>query len=137
MKPIRYDCFILDDFFMYRGLPFRTEFQNIGEARSIIPQSVNVIALTATASSHTRKVIQDSLCMYNCYAVVKVSNRHNIRYSVRRKPDDPRDALKAIISSLQEKGKDADRYIIFYRTYDDVVKVHECLADELGSQSDL
>ena len=72
--------------------------------------------------------------MYNCYAVVKVPNRHNIRYDVRHKPNDPREAFKEIISGLQQKGRNADRCIIFCRTYDETVKVHECIADELGCQ---
>ena len=90
------------------------------------------MALTATASSRTQHVIQDSLCMYNCYTIIKIPNKHNIKYSVRLKPDQLLDAFMPIVNGLQKKGRDADKYIIFCRSYDDTVKVHECIADELG-----
>ena len=50
---------------VFRGASFRTEYQNITEARSVMAQGVNVMALTATASSRTRKVIEYSLAMNN------------------------------------------------------------------------
>lgn len=90
------------------------------------------MALTATASSGTQQVITTSLCMHNCCKVVKVPNKHNIRYTVRRKPDHLFDAFSAIIREVQQKGREADKHIIFCRSYDDTVNVHECIADELG-----
>ena len=120
-----------------RGPSFRREYQNIGEARSIIPFTVNVMALTATASRRTRKVIQKSLCMLDCSVVLKVPNKLNIRYTVRVKPDDVRIALQPLVHGLCQHGKNAEKCIIFCRTYDDAVHVHECLADELGKSDAL
>ena len=48
---------------VYRGASFREEFAHLSEARSIVSKDVNCIALTATASLGTLKVILRSLCM--------------------------------------------------------------------------
>lgn len=52
-----------------RGTEFRKEFSYIGEVRSVVEESVNVMALTATATSATRKVIINSLMMQNPYII--------------------------------------------------------------------
>ena len=44
-----------------RGDRFRREFSRLGELRSIIPEHVHVMALTATATVSTRKEIIKSL----------------------------------------------------------------------------
>ena len=110
---------------LFRGPSFRTEYQNIGEARSVMAQGVNVMALTATASPRTRQVIQDSLAMHNCRSIVKAPNRPNIRYIVRRKPNNFDEILPSIVHS-------SDKCIVFCRTYDDAVSIHECIANALG-----
>ena len=43
-------------FYLYfRGDCFRREFSRLGELRSVIPENVNVMALTATATVSTRR----------------------------------------------------------------------------------
>ena len=115
-----------------RGASFRKEFQCIGEIRSIIHRDINVMALTATATCHVRKIIEGSLCMVKCSAVIKVPNRLNIKYIVNRKPDSFSTILFPIVSGIQHLGRSAEKYIIFSRTYSDAVWVHECIADQLG-----
>ena len=45
-------------FYLYfRGDCFRREFSRLGELRSVIPENVNVMALTATATVSTRREI--------------------------------------------------------------------------------
>lgn len=46
-----------------RGEEFRPDYANISELRSIVPSSANLMALTATVTSSTRKVIMKNLCM--------------------------------------------------------------------------
>ena len=48
---------------IFRGDKFRTEFSHLDEIRSIIPETVRVMALTATATLATRKFIIKSLIM--------------------------------------------------------------------------
>lgn len=45
------------------GDKFRPSFSKVGELRSLIPASVNMMALTATATMETYHIIIDSLCM--------------------------------------------------------------------------
>ena len=45
-------------FYLYfRGDCFRREFSRLGELHSVIPENVNVMALTATATVSTRREI--------------------------------------------------------------------------------
>lgn len=67
------------------------------------------MAPIATASCCTRKVIQNSLCIFNCSAVWRVPNKLNIRYAVRQKPDDPRTALQPAVWSYQQNGQNANK----------------------------
>ena len=46
-----------------RGDTFRTTLKRIGEIRSLIPDRVNVMALTATATRKLQKCIEDILGM--------------------------------------------------------------------------
>lgn len=116
-----------------RGESFRREFANISEARSIIPRNVNLMALTATASRATRKVIQENLCMFNCSVINKVPNKLNIKYTVQRKPEDPVTMLKPLILDVVARGVNADKCIIFCPTYTDCSKVFHTLVDELAN----
>ena len=44
-----------------RGTTFRREFVSLGEIRSILPEKVNCMAITATATSSTKKLICNTL----------------------------------------------------------------------------
>ncbi len=46
-----------------RGDSFRCEYSYLGDIRSIIPEDVHVMALTATATNSTRQAIIESLSM--------------------------------------------------------------------------
>ena len=50
-------------FLLYRGDDFRTDYRRIGELRALIPPSVHVMALTATATRSSRMKILQSLRM--------------------------------------------------------------------------
>ena len=51
------------NFYSHRGDSFRTEFSHLGELRSIIPEAVKVMALTATSTKASRREIIRSLDM--------------------------------------------------------------------------
>ena len=57
---------------LFRGESFRPEFARLGEVRSLIPESVRIMALTATVTLSTRAKIIKVLGMYKP-AVVSVS----------------------------------------------------------------
>ena len=104
---------------MYRGGSFQREFRNIGEARSIIPRCVNLMAMTATATRVTREAVQLNLCMSNCYVIMKPPYKLNIKYMVGPKPDDPGSVLLHIVDNVKARGISANKCIIFCPTYPD------------------
>ena len=63
----------------YRGETFRVAFSQLGTLRSVLPQKVNVMALTATATTKTRKIICRTLGMDNPVYVVDIPDRPNIK----------------------------------------------------------
>ena len=69
----------------YRGDSFRQEFCCLGELRSTIPEHVNVMVLTATATVSTRNEIVKSLDMQDPVIVPVSPMKGNIHYCVARK----------------------------------------------------
>ncbi|XP_074645852.1 ATP-dependent DNA helicase RecQ-like [Tubulanus polymorphus] len=69
---------------------FRAWFNHIGELRSLSP-GVPVIALTATTSNRTRRLIRRNLCINsNAIEIVDSPDRENVKLSVlKRSCKDP------------------------------------------------
>ena len=133
----RESVLILSHFSFRGGGNFREEFSNIGEARSIIPRYINVMALTATATKATREFVQQSLCMTNCSVIQKLPNRLNIKYTVQSKPDDVVVGLSSTIDNIAENGVAAEKTVVFCRTYSECCMVFEVLVNELGNRNSL
>ena len=88
--------------------------------RSIIPECVNVMALTATATVSTRKEIIKSLDMQNPVVVSVSPMKENIYYCVSKKMK-VNESFHPICEKLASQRAATDRMIIFCRTYDEVV----------------
>ena len=106
-----------------RGQTFRREFSDIGEMRSLVPPSVNMMALTATATTATRQKIVRALCMKRCYSITTNPQKENVFYAVEEKTD-LQEAFTPIVDELILKKKEAPRRIIFCRTYNDCHSVY-------------
>jgi superfamily II DNA helicase RecQ len=115
---------------MYREIEFRTEFSHISEIRSLVPNT-KFMALTATASSSTKKAILSSLGMTTCYQVISPPNKTNIKYFVY-KQESIEGMIEPIVHNIGLKGIDADRTIIFCKTYTDTLNVFKTLVCTLG-----
>lgn len=63
------------------GHDFRPEYSQLGRLRKVFPQ-VPMIALTATAESHTRRDILDRLHLRQARCYIASFDRPNIRYTV-------------------------------------------------------
>ena len=59
------------------GETFRTEFANLGEVRSLIPDNVRLMALPATATKTTRNDVCRKLGMIEPVAITQFPNRPN------------------------------------------------------------
>ena len=64
---------------------FRPAFAAIGNLRSIIPNHVKVIALTAIATSDTYQALTHQLALVNPVLVAIPPNRPNIKFKVSQK----------------------------------------------------
>ena len=72
-------------FLPLRGHTFRKEFSNLGEIRSIMPESVHLMALTATATVSIRNFIIKNLSMHNPATVYVSPFKGNSIYFVLEK----------------------------------------------------
>lgn len=66
---------------------FRESYSEPHEVRSLAP-CAKVIALTATATSLTRKTVMDVLLMDNPHVIFESPGKHNVAYSVYYIPED-------------------------------------------------
>ena len=71
--------------FHCRGESFRPEYRRLGEVRALIPRGVNIMALTATASSDTRSDIVATLCMDQPAIISESPHKKNIMYIIKEK----------------------------------------------------
>ena len=126
MKPIalKSGMFIHSSFMYmyYRGKSFRIQFKNIAEARSIIHNSVNIMAPTATASRQTCQFIVDSLCMHSYSMITRMPNRLNIKCVVQEQSD-----IEVLCDMVIRKLKGNNKIIVFCHTYSDTISLHEKL----------
>ena len=124
---------------LYRGASFREEFAHLSEARSIVSNNVNLIALTATASLGTRKVILRSLCMdtRKPFILTKVPNKLNICYHIATKPGEKKHMLMPIVLDIKQNGRSAKKTLIFCRTYQECIDIFVELVTELDSEDAL
>ena len=67
------------------GDEFRKAFSQIGDLRSLLPSSVNVLALTATATFDIFDAVTKRLSMENVRLVALPPFRNNISYTISEK----------------------------------------------------
>ena len=117
----------------YRGAEFRTQYGDIGEVRSLVPNTVHLMALTATLKQPTLKRIMNSLCMdkdTTC-VVYRSPNKTNIRYEVYPKPTEIDFVTSVIVKRVKEHGLKCPKTIIFCRSYRDLTEVSTSLISQL------
>ena len=77
------DIFIIHAFILlHRGDEFWTAFARLGEVRSLIPPSVGVMALTATATRSLRREVVKTLGMIDPVVVTISPDKPNIIFTV-------------------------------------------------------
>ena len=120
--------------FLYRGESFRKEFSNLGELRSLIPQTVHIMALTATATMRSRQSICKTLGMINTAVVSELPEKKNIKYVVCVDPGSLDVAFHPIVDEIRKHRENTDRTIIFCRSYDACARVYLYLKNKLGRE---
>jgi len=69
-----------------RGDKFHPAFSKIGELRSIIPDHVHMLALTATATEDTFQVVCSRLSLVDPVVIAVPPDRSNMMLTVKEKP---------------------------------------------------
>lgn len=120
-------------FYVNRGETFRKEFSNIGEARSLIPTAVHVMALTATATKLTCQQVCRSLGMIKPFIVSESPNRTNIKYIVQS-GDVLEETFAPLVEEIRRCRIHMGKVIIFCRSYDDCAHIYIFLRSRLGGE---
>ena len=114
------------------GDKFRTSFSKIGELRSLIPTSVNILTLTATATLETYHIICERLSMSDPCLIALPPSCDNIRFQV--KPKIRLEDLASLLShSLLERRVKCPKTIVFVRQYSDCTNVYLMIRSKMGS----
>ena len=96
-----------------RGETFRTELIRLGEVRSLLPDGVNVMALTATATNSLRYSISHTIGMLNPFVIAVAPCKQNLMYSVRVF-ESLVDTFMLVLDTLKTERATMPRIIILY-----------------------
>ena len=101
-----------------RGEEFRKEYARLGDVRSILSPSVNIMALTATATRKLREEIWDSLQIKNPVIISASPDKPNITLHVASFAR-METCFSPIAQQLYSQQTAIGRCIIFCQTLDD------------------
>ncbi len=113
---------------------FRREFHHLGEVRSLLPESVHFMALTATATQSSRRTICHVLGMHRPAIIAKSPNKLNIRYEVQTKGNGMEEMFAPIVEEVRQKRTTMERVIIFMQTYEAWTDAFHFFKKELGKE---
>lgn len=115
------------------GSQFRPVFSQIGDLRSIIPTNVNVMALTATATTETFHVVSNKLAMVKPVLISLPPYRENISYHVYAKKGIEQ-FVSGISSELMSKRTYFPKTIIYVRKYTNCSGIYMILKKSMGAE---
>ena len=109
---------------IFRGDNFRQEFSNLGEIRCLIPPSINLLALTATATVTTRKKIQCILGMKDPVIIAVSPDKANMSYWVKERGT-IEETFAPLAAMLRNERTKMPRVIIFCRRCEDCASIYD------------
>ena len=115
------------------GDEFRTVYSEIGNLRSLIPNSVHILAVTATATTETFHVVSKRLSMDHPYLVALPPIRDNIPYTILAKVDID-ELTTSLCEEFAEKRGAFPKTVIYVRTYSDCSGIYMLMKAKLGSR---
>lgn len=118
-------------FSLCRGETFRKEYMMIGEARSLVPKNVHIMALTATATKSTRLQVCHSLGMVRPFIVSQSPNRCNIKYTLHTATN-LEETFAPMVEEIRRKRVTMEKVC---RTYDACSRISLFLKSRLGGES--
>ena len=118
--------------YIHRGEEFWKVLLRIGEIRSLIPEGISMMCLTATATKQMCREVSGIIGMNNPKVVAQSPSKPNIRYIIEAKQNTS-EALEPVMKELKFKHVDYPRTIIYCRKLSDCGKVYLQFKDYLGS----
>ena len=115
-------------------MAFRRWFYKLSELRSLVPNKIPFMAVTATATRQTKETITSVLRFGKFVEVSESPNKANICYSVQTM--DKRNPLiqyfQWIMNELKEKRGGTERTIIYCQTIKQCSTLYSLFAQEMG-----
>ena len=112
------------------GECFRAAFSEIGTLRSLIPSEVNILALTATATTEIFRSVTSSLLMKEVQLFFSLPSRDYLIYFLKPKHnlDEP------ISSEFTNSAVQIPETVLFIRKYGDCSDLYISLETKLGKK---
>jgi len=115
-----------------RGETFRGVLLRLGEIRSILPENVPIMALTATASRSLQKGIARILGMHMPTVISASPCKKNLMFAVATSKDSISVTFKPILVQLTKERCKLPRIIIYCQKYEECADLYMYFRDELG-----
>ena len=106
-----------------RGKIFRKVLSRLGEVRNLLPERVNIMALTATTTVTLRKEVARMLSMKNEAVITMSPNRFNVIYTIRFMATVAQ-TFSPLVSAICEMSTKVPKTIIYCRTKDEVANLY-------------
>ena len=97
--------------------PFRKWCGRVGEIRSLLPQGVPLLALTATATAATRKRIKNLLSFKQGMEIIVSPNRKNVKLVIKKVTSDIACNFSWLVEEVSRKGVECARTLIYVKDY--------------------
>ena len=110
-------------YLVHRGTTFRQTYLDIGNIRSLLPEKVRVMALTATATVVTRNAVCRIIGMTSPSIISEIPNRPNIKYIVNSGSKNIEETFAPLVEEVKLKRASMDRVIVYCRTYDSCASI--------------
>ena len=102
--------------------------------RGLLDTSVNIMAMTATATKQTRNDICESLGLVKPAMIIRSPEKPNIVYKVTRKTADIEETFAFLVEEISKNRRNTSKTIIFCRTYDDTDHIYLFFKSMLGKE---
>ena len=107
--------------------------ERLGEVRSLLPQHVNILALTATATKEVRIKVGNTLGMVRPVVVALSPCKKNLCYSVVAFTT-VSETFKPLLDRLKKDRKTCPRTIVYCQSFNTCADIYIYLAHGLGFQ---
>ena len=116
---------------MIRGDTFRSILLRVGEIRSLLPKSVTVLAMTATATKTLRTKVSEVIGLVDPLIISISPCKPNIIYAMSKFTSLP-DTFHPLLRELQKKRTSFPRTIVYCRTHEHCSKLYRLFRSGLG-----